>query len=111
MKPSESVSQAWIDRLPKWAQSEINRLEREIAYWQEKARQATEGDTDTWLVEEDNVALPKDSTILFNQSDYVDGIMVQHAAHQPGAVEVHGRRGFVIIPRSSNVVWIKPEDR
>ncbi len=58
-----------VERLPKWAQQRIAKLEADIDYWRKQAHQATvEGESDTILatgMREDDKALPSGSKVRF----------------------------------------------
>lgn len=57
-----------LAKLPQWAQREIELLRANLAYAHEKARQAHDGDTDTWISSyvDGDQGLPRGTRIAFD---------------------------------------------
>lgn len=109
------ITSKQYDRLPKYAQRRIEKLEADAAYWKEKARQVDEGDTNVWLWQGiDDIPLPRDSKVRFSMNEdrfgvkhYID---VSHNAPGLDAIYIHtGIDRLVVVPVSSNTLKVRLE--
>ena len=101
-----------VDRLPKWAQARIDKLERDVAYWQAKAQVGPEeSDTFVWLGRVDGSrGLGKGETIRFMTGpDHFDYVDVSNEGN--GSVQVRTMGGLVMSPRAGNVIDVRNRER
>lgn len=108
-----------VAKLPRWAQQRIEQLEANVAHYREKARQITDGDTDTRIISysDGDQPLPRGSTVAFD---------LPYAAHgapgRPASIEVHtepdrglvqirvrGGQPLLVYPSSSNQIDLAVE--
>lgn len=97
-------------RLPQWAQHEIDRLERDLAYARSLLDIHNDEDTNVWLGSiSDTVNLPKDSRVTFLLEN--DEITVQHDSHH--GLRIMSRRGALLVRPSGgvNVLNVKSEGK
>jgi hypothetical protein len=104
------MSKENIEKLPKWAQQTISKMEANIVYWKKKALAAAgeEGETNTKLyLHNHEPGLPPDSIILFKLSNGN-----AHVRVKDGNLYLYFPSGYpTIIPDSSNTFYVemKPE--
>lgn len=106
--PIEKAAAERLDRLPQWAQRRIAQLEDTATYYQEKLRQAEEGDTDTWVANHDgDIGLPRGSHVRFGPR--WTGIDV--TAFDEGAIYVRAETGRILVePQSGNTIKVWASD-
>lgn len=96
-----------LDKLPKWAQTEVIRLEKQVEYLQNRLDQFSgEGKTNTKLVEGlSTKPLPNNSQIEFAVGDNLQNKVCIYVK-KDGTIDVHAdaRDGsrFVFAPRAAN---------
>lgn len=96
-----------ITKLPKWAQTEIERLQADLDYYREKLRQVGDGDTEVWVRSHaigEHEPLPRGTHIIFKLPN--GGTEVSAVGE---TLELYGRSGgsLAVLPRSSNVAWVR----
>ena len=100
-----------FDRLPKWAQMEINRLSGDLENYKEKVAQIS-GEEETIVYCEGYVTpkinLPNNSHIVFE----IDGGSIS-ANVVDGELRVYGQSPgpLLVLPRASNSVYLKFGER
>jgi hypothetical protein len=100
-----------LDKLPKWAQTEVLRLENEVEFLQRKLDQVTGvADTNTFLLDGLNKKpLPMNSQVEFRVGDKLQN-KVSVYIRRDGFIDVNGdaRDGstFVILPRAANSFYL-----
>lgn len=104
-----------VTNLPKWAQSRISVLERNVEHWKAKAYQASvEGDTDTYLepysdMHSQGQPLPEGSTVRFRMGEgighYID------VRKRDDIIEVHSGERLGVLPQSSNYLYLQHRNR
>ena len=91
-----------------WAQDELERLRRRIKGFEQREREGSIEDTDTFIhmmVEGYDYGLPRGSRIQFKPKV---GERLQVYVNNEGALEVYAPEGFLfMMPRASNVVQLK----
>lgn len=94
-------------KLPKWAQAEVDRLTRDVAYWKRKATAGPEGSNtfiDAFPAEE-RTPLGDSPQIAFTFGDrWHDMFRVRLDERE---LYVSGGDGLLIQPQSSNVVRLR----
>ncbi len=111
-----------INKLPKWAQMEMKRLQNEVEFLKSKLNQVmgtdtNSTDTNTFLVDGlSKKPLPKNSVIDFNVGDNLQN-KISVYIRRDGFIDVNAdaRDGstFVILPRAANSFYLKfvPEEK
>lgn len=100
-----------LDKLPKWAQTEVLRLEKEVEFLQSKLDQVTGvADTNTFLAEGlSSKPLPKNACIDFKVGDNLQN-RVSVYIRKDGLIDVNAdsRDGstFMIMPRAANSFYL-----
>jgi hypothetical protein len=99
------VDRKRIQKLPKWTQNYIAKLERDVASWKRSAFQVNAGKDGaiSWSMLLDNEAggIPEDATVrMVVENGYIDLRL------HDGIVEVYGSRQVLIIPRAANAFHI-----
>jgi hypothetical protein len=93
-----------FEKLPKWAQREIKRLEQNVGHYKEKAMQVSgEAETNTLIVSGiENQNLPKNSRVMFRTEK---GYVTIHV-EDDGTIDVHAnpydKYNLAFLPRVSN---------
>jgi hypothetical protein len=106
-KGKEMKKENDYSKLPKWAQSEIDVLKKNIEHYKEQFRQMSEKDTNTFMtrgLRDNDVGLPRDSSIRF-----VFGLRkeIDVRIDMDNNLYVSGLDTLQIIPWASNVVKIR----
>ena len=97
-----------VTKLPKWAQTRIHNLERELAYWQEKFAEGPEGSRAFADPYSDAPRpLGNDPHVRFATDDGRE-FFVQ-LSPKFDRLEVRGNDGIVVYPSAANMVTL--EDR
>jgi len=102
-----------VSSLPKWAQSRIRLLEKEVEYWKDKTREIEEGDTNVF--QEDYAGPPpyrtpmmRDTRIVFITDETEYRVGLQDGGHQ---LEVMSSRGIksrlAVMPIAANLIQIQ----
>ena len=97
-----------FEKLPKWAQSEITRLEANLKHFKEKAAQVSgESETNTHIVSGlDDTPLPKNSRVKFTNDKGSATIHLE----SDGTIDVHANSKYghrlAIFPNVSNGISI-----
>lgn len=92
-----------IENLPKWAQHRIDKLERDVEFYQRKVREMAgevehETDTEIWSLDE-NIRLPVGSRIEFKLGD---GNVVDAKVRKNELMLMATNGALSFIPSSSN---------
>ncbi len=104
-----------VTKLPKWAQSEINRLERDLEAAREQNRLQVEGETEVFIHDyPDNHPLPPNTTISFElDGERIDVDVREHHSGQKALyLYVYGGTGSLgFASGASNTGWAFVWDR
>ena len=97
-----------LEKLPKWAQDEISRLERDLAYWQERASIGPdESNTFAHPYSEFPTPLGMDAQIEFRSRGPGPGKKLRVMLDSHGDLDVNGDDSIMIFPYSGNGVKIR----
>ena len=118
-------SSTFVQKLPQWAQAEISRLGKDVAYWKAKAYQATgETPSDVHLVTYDivdngaggntmapNKPLPVGSCVRFTLggSRHQDVVYVD-VRIKDGELDINANDQIAVVPVAVNVVRVRAKD-
>lgn len=94
-----------VNKLPRWAQNRIEKLEADVAYWEGRVVEAETGETNTFLGDWPvNKGLPNDSRIVFNLPGGQVDVQIKDDHLR---VMARGGGSLEIQPHVSNVIHIK----
>lgn len=98
-------------KLPKWAQDEINRLERDVASLKRDLHAiANSGEADAYVDTGDSkIGLPPYSRVIFR---VMPGPSCVECVRQGNGIAVYASGGrLLVIPQASNVIHAQVEER
>lgn len=109
------------NKLPKWAQDEMERLRRDVTYWKAKAHEYLHAEQDPSTTDtavrgfglEKDRGLPIGTSVAFRLSSRTrpkDWGNFAHVQIKDGALEINTGRSMVIIPHVTNVIRIRIEE-
>jgi len=101
-----------INKLPKWAKHELQKLRADVVYYKEKAQEIKgEKETNTYISQGigDLLPLPKDSRIIFvvNPDRSFKTGQIQVAVKEDNVIEIYGNEQLEIKLQASNICYIK----
>ena len=105
-----------VEKLPKWAQRYIIRIEKDIKYYKKLLELKNKGESNIFildnisLVNQENCkSLPINSTIYFSEIISKKHIHYNSIAIIPknDILEIYGGRELIIIPKASNHISLK----
>lgn len=102
-----------INKLPKWAKHEIERLESNVAYYKRQADEINgDKDTNTFIsnLQDKAIPLPKDSRVIFvtNPDRNIECGQLQ-VRLVDDEIEIYGSEQLHIRTHASNMCYIKQE--
>lgn len=97
-----------ISKLPKWAQAEIERLNADVRYLEEKIAALSSDSSKVYarITWERNLHLPTESVVTFVVGDHEIDVRLSEVGGSHLEVQCHGR--VSVEPRASNCFDVRP---